>query len=123
MSKTNGPVLISQPAKLPHSSFSDVGAVKQPIGSPVPHIKRIGFEGEGLEKYRFGVWEATVGKYRRDVTDAEYCFFLSGKVAFTLDDGRSWTFGANDAVFFPADCLGIWDISEPLRKAFVVIPA
>lgn len=123
MLKINGPVVISQPAKLPSSSLSDIGAAKQPIGNPIPHFKRLGFDGGGLEKYRFGVWEATVGKYRRDVKDAEYCFFLSGSATFSLDDGRSWTFGANDAVFFPADCLGIWDISEPLRKAFVVIPA
>ncbi len=123
MSKINGPVVISQPAKLPSSGLPDIGAAKQPIGDPIPHFKRLGFDGSGLEKYRFGVWEATVGKYRRDVKDAEYCFFLSGSATFSLDDGRSWTFGANDAVFFPADCLGIWDILEPLRKAFVVIPA
>jgi uncharacterized cupin superfamily protein len=108
---------------MPSSSLAEGGAPKEPVGSRVPHIKRLGFDGQGLEKYQFGVWETTVGKWRRDVKEAEFCFILSGTATFALEDGRSWTFRANDAVFFPAHCNGVWDVSEPLRKAFVVIPS
>jgi uncharacterized cupin superfamily protein len=123
MSPTNGPVIIPQPARMRSDRLSDAGAAKEPVGSPAPHFTRLGFDGPGLERFRFGVWETTAGKWRRDVVEAEFCFILSGTATFSLEDGRSWTFGANDAVFFPAHCNGVWDVSEPLRKAFVVIPS
>lgn len=123
MSRPHGPFVIAQPAKLSSDSLFEADAAKEPVGSPAPQFKRLGFDGLGLEKYPFGVWETTVGKWRRDVKEAEFCFILSGAATFTLEDGRSWKFGANDAVFFPPNCRGIWDVSQPLRKAFVVIPA
>jgi uncharacterized cupin superfamily protein len=122
MPQVNGPVVIAQPARLPTGQLTDAGEARDPVGQLIPHFKRLGFSGEGLEKYRFGVWETTVGKWRRDVAEAEFCYILSGSATFTTDDNRSWTFGAGDTVFLPANCFGVWDVTEPLRKTFVVIP-
>ncbi len=68
-----------------------------------------------------GIWECTPGRWRRQMTDQEFCYFLSGKGSFTPDGGEPLHFKAGDAFMMPANCLGVWDIEETVRKTYAQI--
>jgi len=53
--------------------------------------------------------------------EREFEHFLSGRARFIPDDGEPFDINAGDAVWFPADTTGTWEISETLRKSYVII--
>lgn len=67
-----------------------------------------------------GVWECTEGRFRRGVAEAEYSYFISGKGSFTVDGEKPVEFRAGDALYFPANTQGEWEIRETVRKAYVI---
>ena len=123
MSIINSPVVIRSPQALSSAEMNDAGQPSQALSEPAPAFRRLPSFGSGLEAYRFGVWETTIGQWRRDVPEAEFCHILSGVATFTSDNGTVSRFGEGDSVFFPAHSLGVWDVTVPLRKVFAVIPA
>ncbi|WP_449473646.1 cupin domain-containing protein [Sphingobium chungangianum] len=69
---------------------------------------------------RFGVWECSPGRWRREVRQAEFCHFLSGRATFTPDDGPPLEITAGDAVHFSASTRGVWETHETCVKLFIV---
>ncbi|MGB3899048.1 MAG: cupin domain-containing protein [Mesorhizobium sp.] len=67
-----------------------------------------------------GFWECTPGRFRRGVPQAEYSYFITGKGTFTPDGGETVRFQAGDAIYFPANSRGEWNILETVRKAYVI---
>lgn len=67
-----------------------------------------------------GIWECTAGRLRRQVPQAEYSYFISGRGSFTPDGQGKIEFRAGDSIYFPADSQGEWDILETVRKAYVI---
>ncbi|TLP71559.1 cupin domain-containing protein [Pseudomonas nitroreducens] len=94
--------------------------VKEPLGTPVSSTATRAEEGEG--GLLTGVWECTPGRWRRQVLSREFSHFISGHCLFIPDDGEPIELRAGDAVLFPANCQGTWDIRETVRKSFVIIP-
>ncbi|MDH0288186.1 cupin domain-containing protein [Pseudomonas sp. GD04087] len=94
--------------------------VKEPLGAPVSSTATHAEEGEG--GLLTGVWECTPGRWRRQVLSREFSHFVSGHCLFIPDDGEPIELRAGDAVLFPANCQGTWDIRETVRKSFVIIP-
>ena len=68
-----------------------------------------------------GVWECTPGKWRRQITQQEFCHFISGRCTFTPDNGDPIEINAGDAIMFPANSLGVWDIHETVRKSYILL--
>lgn len=68
-----------------------------------------------------GIWECSPGRWRRQITDQEFCHFISGAGSFTPDGGETIHFKAGDAFLLPANSFGIWDITETARKTYVLI--
>jgi uncharacterized cupin superfamily protein len=66
-----------------------------------------------------GVWESTPGKWRRQVQNAEMCYFLEGECTYTDEEGQVTAISAGDTVYFPAKSLGIWDIKSKCRKVYI----
>lgn len=75
----------------------------------------------GREKAQFGVWEASVGTFTRDVVAGEIMTILSGAAAFISDNGERWEMTAGDTLVFPPDTRGKWEISAPMRKLYVLL--
>lgn len=94
--------------------------VKQPIGELVART-RISVEDAGASLLT-GVWECSPGRWRRQVLEREFSHFIVGYGFFVPDHGPTIEIHAGDAVFFPANCQGEWDIRETVRKSFVIIP-
>jgi uncharacterized cupin superfamily protein len=69
-----------------------------------------------------GVWECTPGRFERTNPKAELMHILTGRCTFSPVDGDVVTFGAGDTVFFPENTFGVWDVTETLRKVYVIFP-
>ena len=93
--------------------------VKAPIGDLVSQVSSLGFPSE-TSASKPGVWRCSPGVWRRQVTQAEFCLFLEGDCVFTPDDGPPITIRAGEAVYFPANSMGVWDIKTPATKLFIV---
>ncbi|KAF1066782.1 MAG: hypothetical protein GAK45_01832 [Pseudomonas citronellolis] len=93
---------------------------KAPVGTPVAEAATHAAEGQrGLLT---GVWECTPGRFRRQVMEREFSHFISGHCFFIPDEGEAIELRPGDAVLFPANCHGTWDVRETVRKSFVIIP-
>jgi uncharacterized protein len=69
-----------------------------------------------------GVWECTPGGWQiTNRGDTETCFILSGAATMTDDaTGEKHEITAGDLIVLPAGWSGRWDITETLRKVYVV---
>jgi uncharacterized cupin superfamily protein len=111
------PIRLSSPDRIRSEELADWGPAKVPVGSLIAQIR-----GSELGKHdRVGVWECTPGRWRRQVMEREFAHFLSGRARFIPDDGEAFDIHAGDSVWFPADTTGTWEITEMLRKTYVII--
>ena len=108
--------IIKGAAKVPAAKLEDWGQVGEPVGSPVPQLKGI----ESREKPDVGIWECSPGKFRRQVKGAEFMHFVAGRCRFVSDSGQTLEIEAGDAVYFPANTFGTWDVAETVRKTYAI---
>jgi uncharacterized protein len=101
---------------------ADLGASTQvavPLGEPVAQVSCA--DTERADQVETGIWECTPGRWRRQITDQEFCHFIAGRGSFTPDGGTPIHFAAGDAFLLPANSFGTWDIAETVRKTYVLI--
>lgn len=111
------PILIANPLQL---DLPAVGPVDSPIGQPVVQLKCL-VAGEFNDKQvETGVWEASPGRWRRQIIQAELSHFVAGHCTFLPDGGAPLDINAGDAVFFPPNTLGTWHVHETVRKTYVL---
>lgn len=67
-----------------------------------------------------GVWESSPGKFKRHVANREFSHIVKGRCTFTPEGGEPVDLCEGDAVLFPANCEGIWDIKEDFRKTYCI---
>jgi uncharacterized cupin superfamily protein len=115
------PIRLASPESLPAEQLIDWGQAKVPVGTLIAHIRSSEQTSGDGGRDRIGVWECTPGSWRRQVMEREFAHFLSGRARFIPDDGEPFDICAGDAVWFPADTTGTWEISETLRKSYVII--
>jgi uncharacterized cupin superfamily protein len=104
--------------KIDSSSLENWGDVPVPIDS-APSVlsgQKLCSNADGSTA---GVWESTPGKWRRQVKNAEMCYFLEGECTYTDEEGQVTTITAGDLIYFPANSLGIWDIKSKSRKVYI----
>jgi hypothetical protein len=99
--------------------LSVVGPVSVPIGEPVAQLKCREAVTLADKQVEAGVWECSPGVWRRQVLQAELCHFVTGHAFFTPEEGEKIEIRAGDAVFFPPNSRGVWDIRETVRKTYV----
>lgn len=103
------------------TAFGQPVAVQLPTGDPVALV-RVAANSQ-IPVGNAGFWECTRGRFRRQVPQAEYSYFISGHGSFTPDGQASIEFRAGDAIYFPANSQGEWEIIETVRKAYVIFSA
>jgi uncharacterized protein len=67
-----------------------------------------------------GVWESTPGRWRVSYTENEFCHITAGEVRIESESGEAWMFKAGDSFVIPAGFQGIWNVTTPLRKLYVI---
>ncbi|MBB1520928.1 cupin domain-containing protein [Aquipseudomonas guryensis] len=100
-------------------ALEESNPVAVPLSEPVAVTSVTSVEcSDGVET---GVWECTPGRWRRQIVHQEFCHFIAGRCTFIPDVGEPIVIQAGDAILFPANTTGIWDIQETLRKSYVLI--
>jgi uncharacterized protein len=99
------------------------GPSARSLSDPPVSIQSLKVALEGAGENRCGLWEASVGRFERHLPGAEIMHILTGECTFTPTGGTPQHIRAGDSLFFPANTNGVWDITSPLRKLYVVIPA
>jgi uncharacterized cupin superfamily protein len=98
----------------------DFSAVQQGEASPPSAERLISGTPETLVTNR---WASTVGKWRVEYTEHEFCQLTAGRVVLTAEDGREWRFGPGDAWVIPAGFRGTWETVEPAHKRYAIFEA
>lgn len=95
-----------------------IAPVPQPLGAPVSLVRSAAIAGAG--ESRHGVWHCTPGTWRRQVVQAEFCYFLSGEAIFRPDGGEPIHICGGQAAYFPPESKGVWEILCDSEKIFIV---
>ncbi len=113
-------IRLSSPHLVPSQHLNDWGPAVEPLSDPVAQIR-------GLETIvtpgaldRMGVWECSPGRWRRQVMEREFAWFVSGRARFIPDTGEPLDISPGDAIWFPAYTTGIWDVTETIRKIYLI---
>jgi uncharacterized protein len=95
-----------------------IAAERRVSGQPLTSVDNRYSSGDG--KFHAGLWTSTVGCWRVQYTEHEYCVLTQGRVRLTSDDGASHCFGAGDAFVIPAGFSGTWETIEDCAKHYVI---
>lgn len=107
-------------ARQAFDALGDGKPVPAPLSVPVSQVRSMSHPSPSALGTRCGVWECTPGRWRRQITQAEFCHFLEGDCRFEPDDGEPFTIAAGDVIYFPENSTGVWDVRETSRKIFVL---
>lgn len=105
-------------------------AVNAELGAPAPAKLPVGDllalqstaqdqESQELQA-SIGIWESSPGQFKRHVANREFSHIVKGRCTFTPEGGEPVELCAGDAVLFPANCQGVWDIQEDFRKTYCI---
>lgn len=105
---------------------TDVGSQLKPAGqragadSGDPQLKTLGVVHQA--QGNIGFWECTPGGWPVvDRQDTEVAYILSGNGQITDDSTDTvYSIGPGDLVILPVGWTGRWDITETVRKAYVI---
>lgn len=112
------PVILDAVAIPALSEFQDM---PQEFGKPIARTRSGEVSGMESEGAMVGIWECSPGIFRRQVTKREFCHFSSGHCFFIPVGQSPIEIRAGDTVYFPADCDGVWDVRETLRKTYMIV--
>jgi len=114
-------ILISQPASMRKEDLDQLGPVKIPLSSPVSQLvgKKFIDESPGIDS--MGIWQCSPGRWQRTIMQEEFAHFIVGSARFIPDDGEPIDIRAGDTIWFPANSTGVWEITEDVRKVYVII--
>jgi uncharacterized cupin superfamily protein len=113
-------VHIEAPANVPRERLSPAGTPPNPEGGEAARLSKQEAFAAPDGRMKTGIWEATPGRFRRAVMDAEFSHFIAGHATFVADDGQIFEFREGDAAFFPPGTQGTWTIHDTLRKTYVI---
>jgi len=112
---------LANTAGLSSAALEDWGKVAEPLGEPVAQLRGVSPTEKGKEP-DFGIWECSPGKWNRQIRKAEFAHFISGRATFHASNGQVIEINAGDALYFPAESLGVWEIHETVRKTYILLP-
>jgi uncharacterized cupin superfamily protein len=95
-------------------------AVAEPLGALIAIVRSKTIASQGQPTTQTGVWTCSPGRWVRQVASAEFCHFLSGQCVFEPEAGDPIPIGAGDALYFPENSRGTWNVISPCMKVFIV---
>lgn len=91
---------------------------KFPVGELIAMQRSAQDQNSEDSQASIGIWESSPGKFKRFLPNREFSHILQGWCIFTPEGGEPVELRAGDAVLFPANCQGEWDIKEDFRKTY-----
>ncbi|WP_046114357.1 cupin domain-containing protein [Aquincola tertiaricarbonis] len=101
--------------------LEDQGAPARPLSQPPCRLSGIDVALPGAEGHGSGLWQCEPGRFERQLPNAEVMHILAGACRFTPTGGQPIEIRAGDTLFFPARTTGVWEVTQTLRKVFVVM--
>jgi hypothetical protein len=68
-----------------------------------------------------GIWECSPGRWQRTIMQEEFAHFVKGSARFIPAGGEPIDIRVGDTIWFPANSAGVWEITEDVRKVYVII--
>ena len=105
---------------------ADQAVLGEPVAAKLPVGELIALQSTAQDQTSetinasIGVWESSPGKFKRHVANREFSHIVKGRCIFTPEGGEPVELCAGDAVLFPANCQGEWDIKEDFRKTYCI---
>ena len=98
-----------------------LGPVKMPLTSPPSMLvgRKYIDDAPGIDS--MGIWECSPGRWQRTIMEEEFAHFITGSARFIPEAGEPIDIRAGDSIWFPANSRGVWEISEDVRKVYVII--
>ena len=112
---------LANTAGITSAALEDWGKVAEPLGEPVAQLRGTSPTDKGKEP-DFGIWECSPGKWNRQIRKAEFAHFISGRATFHAKSGQVVEINAGDALYFPAESLGVWYFDETVMKTYILLP-
>jgi len=114
-------ILIRQAASMRKDELDPLGPVKMPLSSPPSMLtgRKYIDEAPGIDS--MGIWECSPGRWQRTIMEEEFAHFIVGSARFVPEHGEPIDIRAGDTIWFPANSRGVWEISEDVRKVYVII--
>lgn len=108
--------------KFTADGFLDDADPAKPTAAPIGDlVSLIQSRSLPVDPGRMGIWTCSPGRWPRQIPQAEFCIFLEGQCTFQPDGGEPIAIAAGDALFFPENSKGVWDILTDCRKAFFIL--
>ncbi|KKB63685.1 cupin [Robbsia andropogonis] len=105
------------------NTLTEDGPVARPLSAPAAVAKSHEVPLEGQGENRTGIWEVSIGRFERQLANSEVMHILSGECTFTPTGGETLEIRSGDTLFFPANTEGVWNVTSPIRKVYVVMAA
>lgn len=93
----------------------------KPVGGTMPMTRTALDQDVPSQNVSTGIWECTAGCLRRQIMQAEYSYIVEGKGVFIPDNGDPIAFQAGDSIYFAPNTHGIWEITETVRKTYLIL--
>ena len=117
---TRSALLLAQPLAIADEDLVDWGPVPEPIGDPVSRTRGRLLHRDPDGSNETGLWVCTPGTWHCAVERAEFCHFLQGRCRYRADDGQVLDIGPGDTAFFPAGWRGTCEVTETVRKTYMI---
>jgi uncharacterized cupin superfamily protein len=114
-------IIIRQAADIPTAQLDRLGPVNIPLSSPPAELAGRKYLIGRPEGRMMGVWECSPGRWRRTIMQEEFAHFIEGSARFVPEDGEPIDIRAGDTIWFPPDTRGVWEISENVRKVYIIL--
>ncbi len=95
-----------------------IDATRVQSGQPLASVDNRFSSPDG--RFHAGLWTSTVGRWRVQYTEHEYCVLTQGRVRLQSDDGAVMECVAGDAFVIPAGFSGTWETLEDCAKHYVI---
>jgi len=113
-------IIIRQAADIPTAELDKLGPVNIPLSSPPAELAGMKFLVGRPGVRMMGVWQCSPGHWRRTIMQEEFAHFIEGSARFVPEDGAPIDIRAGDTVWFPPRSRGVWEISETVRKVYII---
>jgi uncharacterized cupin superfamily protein len=78
---------------------------------------------DSTQQFHSGIWSSSVGKWRIQYSESEFCCLTQGRVALENLDGQRWEFGPGEGFIVPPGFEGTWQVIEECTKFYVIFKA
>ena len=90
------------------------------VGDPMPKVHWLKKNEKGEPTYLAGLWYVQPAKFRWLFFGNETFHVIEGRATITTDDGSTVEVKAGDILSFPMNTPSVWEVTEPLKKVFVI---